>query len=135
VTLSPWRPGRPADGGSTDRAILANTPFNVKHGFVLDPESTPSEIQQSSIDLYVDGAKQRGTIIQEFSGTKPPTLTAKWSLFNFPNGLAPGTYVLRIAFGFRGQIVLTRDMTIYSLPSCVNGTTDGLLCAPPPPPT
>jgi hypothetical protein len=121
--------------GGPDRAILANTPFNVKHGFFLDAESTPNDIQTSQIRLTVDGNSQNGYVIQEFSTTKPPTLISKQYLFNFKNGLPPGTYAFQIQFVFRGEVILTVDRTIYSLASCENGTTNGLLCAPPPTPS
>src|SRR6476619_102078 len=65
-------------GGFTDRAILANTPFYVKQGFLVDdpnsgcnPCDSVSDVQQSQITLKVDGTKQNGTVIQEFSTTKP----------------------------------------------------------------
>lgn len=116
------------------RTIQANTAFYVKHGFrTVAGDASPQEIQQSSVTLAVDGAKKNGTIIQEFSDTTPRVLTGKFSLFNFPNGLAPGTYVLTITFTFQGKDILTRDITVYSLVTCQYGTTDGLLCAPPPP--
>jgi hypothetical protein len=114
------------------RTILANTAFYVRHGFrTVAGDSSPQEIQQSSIKLSVNGAKQNGIIDQEFSATTPKVLTGKFSLFNFPNGLAPGTYVLTITFTFQGKDILTRDVTVYSLATCQYGTTDGLLCAPP----
>ena len=56
----------------------------------------------------------------------------KFSLFNFPNGLAPGTYTFTITFTFRGQDTLVRNTTIFALATCENGTVDGLQCAPPP---
>ena len=120
----------PGGGG---RAILANTAFHVKHGFRnIGGDATPAEIQQSSVKLAVDGVSYKGVILQEFTGTKPRVFSGKFSLFNFPDGLAEGTYVLTITFEFRGQVTLTTDTTIFSLPTCVNGTVDGLQCAPPP---
>jgi hypothetical protein len=96
-----------------------------------DPCDTVSDVQQSSITLYVDGVKQNGIIVQEFTTTKPPTLKEKWYQFNFPNGLAAGTYVFRIDFQIRGEVVLSRTVTVYAQ-NCQYGTTNGLLCAPPP---
>ena len=121
-------------GNSTERAIQANTAFYVKHGFrIVDGDSTPAEIQQSSVTVSVDGKKQSAVILQEFTDTKPKTLVGKFSLVNFPNGLAVGTHSMIVEFEFRGQVILTRNFTIYSLATCENGTVDGLLCAPPPP--
>jgi hypothetical protein len=119
-------------GGGTERAILANTAFYVKHGFrIVDGDSTPAEIQQSSVTVSVDGVAQKAVILQEFTDTKPKTLVGKFSLVNFPNGLAVGTHSMTVAFGFRGEVILTRNFTLYSLATCEYGTFDGLQCSPP----
>jgi hypothetical protein len=126
-------------GGFTERAILADTAFYIQQGFVVDdpasgcnPCDTAIDVQQSSFTVSVNGVRQQGFVIQTFSDTRPRTLVSKFYLYNFASGLPVGTYTLHIEFAIRGQVVLARDLTIYSLASCENGTTNGLLCAPPP---
>jgi hypothetical protein len=117
-------------------SIQANTAFFVKHGFVIDSTDTPADVQQSSVTLTVNGVNQRGTVIQQLSDTKPPTLVAKFYLFNFPSGLPAGTYTFVLSFRIRGQVVGTYTNTIEAV-NCPYGTVTtgfgaGLLCAPPP---
>jgi hypothetical protein len=126
-------------GGTDSRTILANTPFFVKGGFRVGDGDTTSDVQQSQFTLSVDGVKQNGVIIQEFSDTTPRVLTGKFSLFNFPSGLPVGTYVFHIEYVIRGAVIQSRNVTIVSVASCQygfatlnDGTTSTLLCGPPP---
>jgi len=97
-----------------------------------NPCDTATDVQQSSFTVSLNGARRQRYVIQNFSDTKPRTLVSKFYLYNFPSGLPVGTYTLHIEFLTRGQVVLAGDLTIYSVGSCEFGTTNGLLCAPPP---
>jgi hypothetical protein len=120
-------------GGGTDRAFQANTAFYVYHGFrTVAGDSSPQEIQQSSITLTADGVSQKGFIVQEFSDTKPRALTGKFYLFNFPTGLPVGHHTLTIEFIFKGEVQLARTYSIDSVDPCQYGTFDGLQCQGPP---
>lgn len=129
---------------NTSMAIQANTPFYVNGGFGVDdpssgcnPCDTISDVQQSQVNLYVNGVSQKGTVIQQFSNTTPRTLTFKNFLFNFPSGLPVGSYVFRVEYFIRGAVTYTNTVTIDAVASCQYGTVTtnpgaGLLCAPPP---
>ncbi|MFL5944589.1 MAG: hypothetical protein ACJ74D_07635 [Gaiellaceae bacterium] len=115
--------------------IQANTPFFVKHGFIIDSTDTPADVQQSQVSLTVNGVSQKGAVVQTFSDTKPPTLTGKFYLFNFPNGLPVGTYTFVVTFTIRGQAsAFTSTVEAVNCPygTITSGTGTGtdLLCAP-----
>jgi hypothetical protein len=135
------------------RAILAGAPFYVTQSFVVDDPTagycggagqptcdTATDVQQSSISLTIDGKVQNGSIIQTRTDTKPSTLISKTYLFNFPNGLPVGTYVLSLSFTIRGQNVGTFNTTLDALASCQYGVKSsgppndgiGLYCLGPP---
>jgi hypothetical protein len=131
--------------------IQANTAFFIKGGFVVDDPNggycggagqpvcdTVSDVQQSQVDLFVDGKKQNGTTTQEFTDTKPPTLFAKWFLYNFPTGVpVGGPYQFRVDYTIRGTLGSSATTPIYAVATCPYGTITtnpgaGLICAPPP---
>ena len=124
--------------GGTQLAILADTTFYVYHGFrTVAGDSTPQEIMQTQFNLSLDGAKQKGTLVWEYSDTKPRVVTGKFTKYSFVGGLPVGTYVLDSEFIFQGKVVFTNSQTIYAVASCQYGTVTtgpgaGLYCAPPP---
>ena len=129
------------------QSIQANTAFYVSQKFVVDdpasgcdPCDTAPDVQQSSISLTVNGKAQNGSIILEFTDTKPRTLVSKTYLFNFPNGLPAGTYTFVLSFTIRGRDAGASPFTttIVAQAPCQYGTVAsgpgaGLLCAPQPP--
>jgi hypothetical protein len=138
ATAPPPNPRISAFGGNGSLTILADTTFYVYHGFrTVDGDSTPQEIMQSQFNLSVDGVKQKGTIVWEYSDTKPRVVTGKFYKYSFPSGLPVGTYLFYFEFLYQGKVVYTNTLTVTAVTSCQYGTVTsgpgtGLYCAPPP---